>query len=109
LSGNRVDIEILDGALSLPPNLQEVILSDIIHGGKLFNNMIPLQDQLRKLHLSKIKLRPCDAERLAGMLSSFRFLEELVLSNVDVADSKCGKIFSAIKLLKNLKKLDLGV
>ena len=108
LSGNRIDIEILDDALSLPSNLQEVILSDIIHGGKLFVNMIPLQHQLRKLHLSKIKLRLCDADRLAVMLSSFRLLQELVLTNVDVADRKCEKIFSAIKLLKNLKKLDLG-
>ncbi|CAB4036828.1 NLR family CARD domain-containing 3-like, partial [Paramuricea clavata] len=108
LSGNRIDIEILDDALSLPPNLQELILSDIIHGGKLFVNMIPLQHQLRILHLSKIKLRLCDADRLAAMLSSFRLLQELVLTNVDVADRKCEKIFSAIKLLKNLKKLDLG-
>ena len=68
LSGNRVDIEILDNALSLPPNLQEVILSDIYYGRKLFDNMKPLQRQLRKLHLSKIKLRPRDVHTLADML-----------------------------------------
>ena len=108
LSGNQIDIEIIDEALLLPPNLQEVILSDIIHGGKLFVNMIQLQRRLKKLYLCKIKLGPSDLDTLAAMLSSFRLLQELALTDVDVADRNCENIFSAIKLLKNLKKLDLG-
>ena len=108
LSGNQIDIEIIDEALLLPPNLQEVILSDIIHGRKLFVNMIQLQRLLKKLYLCKIKLGPSDLDTLAAMLSSFRLLQELALTDVDVADRNCENIFSAIKLLKNLKKLDLG-
>ena len=110
LSGNRIDAEVLDDALFLPPTLEEVIFSDIIHGEKLFANLISLKLQRRKLHLSKMKLRPCDVEALATMLESLPFpglLEELVLTDVDVADTECDKILRAIKSFKNLRKLDL--
>ena len=110
LSGNRVDAELLDDALFLSPTLEEVIFSDIIHGEKLFANLMSQKPQLRKLHLSKMKLRSCDVEALATMLESLpfpRLLQELVLTDVDVADTECEKIFRAIKSLKNLRKLDL--
>ncbi len=110
LSGNRIDAEVLDDALSLSPTLEEVIFSDIIHGEKLFANLMSQKPQLRKLHLSKMKLRSCDVEALATMLESLpfpRLLQELVLTDVDVADTECEKIFRAIKSLKNLRKLDL--
>ena len=110
LSGNRVDAEVLDNSLFLPPTLEEVIFSDIIHGEKLFANLMSQKPQLRKLHLSKMKLRQCDVEALATMLESLPFpglLEELVLTDVDVADTECDKILRAIKSFKNLRKLHL--
>ena len=108
LSGNRIDAdEFLADSLFLPLTLEEVILSDIIHGEKLFHNMIPLQLRLRKLHLSEMKLTSCDIEALAAMLSSFLHLEELVLTVVHVADRNCEQIFGAIAKIKNLKKLVL--
>ena len=110
LSGNRIDAdEILVDSLFFPSTsaLEEVILSDIIHGEKLFHSMIPLQFRLRKLHLSEMKLRPRDVEALATMLSSFIFLEELVLTDVHFTDRNCEKIFDAIGKIKNLKKLVL--
>ncbi len=110
LSGNKVDAEVLDNALFLPPTLEEVIFSDIIHGEKLFANLMSQKPQLRKLHLSKMKLRSCDVEALATMLESLpfpRLLEELVLTDVDVADTECEEIFRAIKSFKNLRKLGL--
>ena len=110
LSGNRIDAdEILVHSLLFPSTsaLEEVILSDIIHGEKLFHSMIPLQFRLRKLHLSEMKLRPRDVEALATMLSSFIFLEELVLTDVHFTDRNCEKIFDAIGKIKNLKKLVL--
>ena len=110
LSGNRINAdEILVDSLFFPSTsaLEEVILSDIIHGEKLFHSMIPLQFRLRKLHLSEMKLRPRDVEALATMLSSFIFLEELVLTDVHFTDRNCEKIFDAIGKIKNLKKLVL--
>ena len=100
--------EILVDSFFFPSTLEEVILSDIIHGEKVFNSMrIPLNDELRKLHLSKMKLRPCDVEALANMLSSFLHLEELVLTDV-VADLKCENVFGAIGKMTKMKKLVLS-
>ena len=110
LSGNWINAdEISVHSLFFPSTsaLEEVILSDIIHGEKLFHNMITLQFRLKKLHLSEMKLRPRDVEALATMLSSFFFLEELVLTDVHFTDSNCEKIFDAIGKIKNLKKLVL--
>ena len=108
LSGNRIDAdEFLADSLFLPLTLEEVILSNIIHGEKLFHSMIPLQFQLRKLYLSEMELRPRDVEALATTLSSFLHLEELVLTVVHVADRNCEQIFGAIAKIKNLKKLVL--
>ena len=110
LSGNRINADkILVDSLFFPSTsaLEEIILSDIIYGEKLFHSMIPFQVRLRKLHLSEIKLRPRDVEALAAMLSSFFFLEELVLTDVDVTDRNCEKIFDAIGKIKKLKKLSL--
>ena len=107
LSGNRINAdEILVDSLFFSSALEEVILSDIIHGEKLFHSMIPLQFRLRKLHLSEMKLGPRDVEVLAEMLSSFLYLEELVLIDV-VADWKCETIFGEIGKIKKLKKLVL--
>ena len=110
LSGNRINAdEILVDSLffSSTSALEEVILSGIIHGEKLFHSMITLQFQLRKLHLSEMKLRPRDVEALATMLYSLSFLEELVLTDVNVIDSNCDQIFDAIGKIKKLKKLVL--
>ena len=110
LSGNRIGAdEILVDSLffSSTSALEGVILSDIIHGEKLFHSMIPLQFRLRKLHLSEMKLRPRDVEALATMLYSLSFLEELVLTDVNVIDSNCDQIFDAIGKIKKLKKLVL--
>ena len=104
LSGNPIDVEVLRDTVFLPPMLEELIFSDIIHGGKLFASMKPLQ-HLRKLHLSEIKVRPCDVEALTAILSSFPLLEDLVLAKV--VGAECEKIFGAIKSLKNIKKIDL--
>ena len=107
LRGNRIysDKFVID-SLFLTSTLEEVILSDIIHGEKLFKSMILLTDTLRKLHVSKMKLRQHDVEALANMLSSFLYLEELVLIDI-IADLKCETIFGAIGKMKKLKKLVL--
>ena len=104
LSGNRLAIEVIHDPVFLPPMLEELIFSKVIHGGKLFSNISLLQ-HLRKLHLSEINLRPCDVDALTAMLSSFPLLEELVLAKTACTD--CEKIFSAIKSLENIKKIDL--
>ena len=104
LSGNPVDAEGLCDTVFLPPTIEELIFSDVIHGEKLFASMAPLH-HLRILHLSKMRLRPCDVEALADMLSSFLLLEDLVLSKVVCVE--CDEIFSAIRSLKNIKKIDL--
>ncbi len=107
LSGNRIAIEVLEDALFLPPTLEELIFSDIIHGEKLFAKMKRLEN-LRKLHLNKVKLRPCDVEALATMLPHFPNLEELSLADLGVPYLKCEAILSAMKLLTNIKKLSLS-
>ena len=104
LSGNIIDIEVLDDALVLPVTLEELLFSDVIHGEKLFNEMRQLQN-LGKLHLNKLILRVCDAESLAFMLRSFLKLEELSLASLVAPEYE--KILTAIKSLKNIRKIDL--
>ena len=104
LSGNCVDIEILDDVLGLPATLEELLLSDVIHGKKLFVEMKQLQN-MRKLHLNKLILKRSDVEALVIMLSCFPKLEELSLSHMDVPE--CAKILTAIKWIKNIRKIDL--
>ena len=106
LSGNMLDCRILGDVWFLPSTLEELVLSDVIHGEKLFAKMKPLHN-LKKLHLTNLKLRACDVEVLATTLSSFPKLEELNLANI-VADSNLNKLFSAIKPLKNIKNIDLS-
>ena len=106
LSGNMLDCRILGDGWFLPSTLEELVLSDVIHGEKLFAKMKPLHN-LKKLHLTNLKLRACDVEVLATTLSSFPKLEELNLANI-VADSNLNKLFCAIKPLKNIKNIDLS-
>ena len=106
LSGNMLDCRILGDAWFLPSTLEELILSDVIHGEKLFAKMKPLHN-LKKLHLTNLKLRACDVEVLATTLSSFPKLEELNLANI-VSDSNLNKLFCAIKPLKNIKNIDVS-
>ena len=106
LSGNTIDCPILDDAWFLPPTLEELIFSDIMHGKELFAKIKSLRG-LKKLHLSKLKLRACDVEMLATTLSSFPTLEELSLDDIVFSASKGDKILSAIRLLGNLRKLNL--
>ena len=106
LSGNMIDCRILGDAWFLPSTLEELILSDVLHGEKLFEIMKFLHI-LRRLHLKNLKLRPCDVEVLATALSSFPKLEELSLSYFVAADSNSSKILSAMKSLRNLRKLHL--
>ena len=106
LSGNMIDCRILGDVWFLPSTLEELILSDVIHGEKLFAKMKPLHN-LKKLHLTNLKLRACDVEVLATTLSSFPKLEELNLANI-VADSNLNKLFCAIKPLKNIKNIDVS-
>ena len=108
LSGNRIDLQILDDDLVLPPTLEELIFSDIItHGEKLFAKMKQLKN-IRKLHLDKLRLRAFDVEVLAAMLSSFLLLEDLSLTHIVVPALKCETILSAIRSLGNIKKIDLS-
>ena len=104
LSGNFIDIEVLDDALVLPATLEELLFSHIIHGEKFFDEMKQLQN-LRKLHLNKLILRVCDAEALAFMLRSFLKLEELSLAFLVAPE--CEMILTAIKSLKNIRVIDL--
>ena len=112
LSGNIIDSQILDDAWLLPPTLEELTFSDVIHGEKLFAEIKTLQN-LEKLHLSNLKLRACDVEILATTLSSFPKMEELSLADIVIAcscgyDCKCyEQLFSALGSLKYLKELEL--
>ena len=105
LSGICIDAEVLDDALVLPATLEELLFSDIIHGKKLFDEMRHLIN-LRKLHLNKLILRVCDAEALIIMLPCFSKLEELSLASLVAPE--CQTILTAIKSLKNIKKIDLN-
>ena len=104
LSGNCIDVEVLDDALVLPATLEELLFSDIIHGEKLFSQMKPLQN-LKKLYLNKFILRACDVEALVIMLPCFLKLEELSLADLVVPEYET--ILTAIKSLKNIRKIDL--
>ncbi|XP_028399720.1 uncharacterized protein LOC114523089 isoform X1 [Dendronephthya gigantea] len=106
LSGNQVDANAFDNTLLFPPSLEELIISNVIHGEKLFVKMLPLKN-LKKLHLIDMRLRACDVEALAAMLSSFSMLEEISLAHT-VVDSNIEKIFSAMKCLPNIKIIDLS-
>ena len=107
LSGYTIDSQILDDAWFLPSTLEELTFSDVIHGEKLFAKIKPLRS-LKKLHLTNLNLRTCDVEMLATSFSSFPTLEELSLANIVVKNSNPDKLFSAIKSLKNIKKVDLS-
>ena len=107
LSGYTIDSQILDDAWFLPSTLEELTFSDVIHGEKLFAKIKPLRS-LKKLHLTNPNLRACDVEMLATSLSSFPTLEELSLANIVVENSNLDKLFSAMKSLKNIKKVDLS-
>ncbi|XP_028399723.1 protein NLRC5-like isoform X1 [Dendronephthya gigantea] len=106
LSGNQVDTNAFDNSLLFPASLEEFIISNVIHSENLFMKMLPLKN-LKKLHLIDMRLRACDVEALATMLSSFSMLEEISLART-VADSNIEKIFSAIKRLPNIKIIDLS-
>ena len=107
LSGNRIDIdiEVLDDALVLPATLEELLFSRIIYGEKLFDREMRRLKNLRKLHLNKLILRECDVEALVITLSCFPKLEELSLAGVFALE--CETILTAIKSLKNIRKIDL--
>ncbi len=107
LSGNRIAVEVLEDALFLPPTLEELIFSDIIHGERLFAKMKRLEN-LRKLHLNKVKLRSCDVKALATMLPYFPNLEELSLADLVVPYLECETILSAMKSSRQIKKLNLN-
>ena len=106
LSGNRIVVDFLEDDLFLPPTLEELIFSDIIHGEKLFAKIKRLEN-LRKLHLNKVKLRVCDVKAVATMLPYFPNLEELSLADLVVPYLECETILSAMKSLTNIKKLNL--
>ena len=107
LSDNGIAVEVLEDDLFLPPTLEDLIFSDIIHGKKLFAKMKKLEN-LRKLHLNKVKLRACDVKALTTMLSYFSNLEELSLADLVVPYLECETILSAMKSLTNIKKLNLS-
>ena len=112
LSGCTIDSQILDDAWFFPLTLEELILSDVIHGEKLFAKIKTLQN-LKKLYLTNLKLRACDVEMLSTTLPSFPKLEELSLADIVIAGSceyicKCNEqLFTALGNLKYLKELDL--
>ena len=60
---------------------------------------------IKKIDLTGIKIP--DGNAIAEMLSSLLSLQELVLTKMNVTNKRDGTIFSKIKLLKNLRKLDL--
>ena len=109
LLGNRIDVEVLDDAFPFPSTLEELSLSDVIHGEKLFKNWKSSLPNLLRLQLSNLKLRPCDVEVLADMLLSCPKLEELCLPSADIAVpyGSCEIFCDSIKLLSNIKKIDL--
>ena len=106
-SGNMIGSGVLGDDWFLPSTLEELVLSDILHGVELFKIMKPLHN-LTKLHLTNLKLRPCDVDVLATTLSSFPKLEELTLANIVVANVNLDKLFSAIKSLGSIKNIELS-
>ena len=114
LSGNVIHGGVLYGDVwFLPPTLEELIFSDVIHGKQLFTKIKTLQN-LKKLHLTNLKLSACDVEILATTLSSFPKMEELSLADIVIAanceyDCKCyEQLFTALGNLKYLKELNLS-
>ena len=105
------DVEMLATTLSSFSTLEELSVDNIVISDsncyKIFSAMKWL-GYLRKIHLTNLKLRACDVEMLATTLSSFPTLEELSLANIVVENSNLDKLFSAIKSLKNIKKIDLS-
>ena len=105
------DVEMLATTLSSFLTLEELSVDNIVISDfncyKIFRAMKWL-GYLRKIHLTNLKLRACDVEMLATTLSSFPTLEELSLANIVVENSNLDELFSAIKSLKNIKKVDLS-
>ena len=105
------DVEMLATTLSSFLTLEELSFDSIVISDsncyKIFR-AIKWLGYLRKIHLTNLKLRACDVEMLATTLSSFPTLEELSLANIVVQNSNLDKLFSAIKSLKNIKKIDLS-
>ena len=105
------DVEMLATTLSSFSTLEELSVDNIVISDssccKIFSALKWL-GYLRKLHLTNLKLKACDVEMLATTLWSFPTLEELSLANIVVENSNLDKLFSAIKSLKNIKKIDLS-
>ena len=105
------DVEMLATTLSSFSTLEELSVDNIVISDssccKIFSALKWL-GYLRKLHLTNLKLKACDVEMLATTLWSFPTLEELSLANIVVENSNLDKPFSAIKSLKNIKKIDLS-
>ena len=110
ISGSRIDVEDSDDDLYLPSTLEELLLSDIENGEKLFRNWKGSLQSLRRLRLSNMKLRACDVEMLSAVLLSVPQLEELCLPGADIVvpDGDCEKLLGSIKTLSNIKKIDLS-
>ncbi len=90
-------------------SLEELALTDMSVGNmdyeKLFS-AIKLLNHLRKLNLGGIRF--IDDRAVADMLSSLFSMEELVLTDMSAGIMDNKKLFSAIKLLNHLRKLELG-
>ena len=103
------DIEVLAATLSSFIDLEELSLANIVtadsNSGKILSAIKSLGD-IRKIDLRGIKL--FDESALADMLSSLLSLEELVLTDMSVVQMNDERFLGVIKLLKRLRKLDLG-
>ena len=104
------DAEMLATTLSSFSTLEELSSDNIVisdaNCDKIFS-ATKLLGHLRKLHLTKLQLRPYDVEALAATLLCFPNLEELSLINIVVENSNLDKVFSAIKSFENIKKIDI--
>ena len=104
------DVEMLASTLSSFSMLEELFLAEIVFADSSCDKILSATNSLgnlRKLHLTKLKLRLYDIEVLATTFLSFLGLKELSLADIVFADCHCDKILSSVKSLGNLRKLHL--
>ena len=103
------DAEAVATMLPFFSNLEELSLADLVVsclGRETILSAMKSIRQIKKLSLNGVRL-PVDWA-MSDMLSSLLSLEELNLTDMSVGNMDYEKLFSAIKLLNHLRKLNFG-
>ncbi len=103
------DVKALATMLPYFPNLEELSLADLVVPYLECETILSAMKSLtniKKLNLSGVRLP--DDWAMADMLSSLLSLQELALTDMSVGNMDYEKLFSAIKYLNHLRKLNFG-